>query len=855
MLESGRKCGVLAPESNGLETEVIQAEYLPIEEAIRMLNIHNRYQRPITVSRACKNIFSIDHLDVKKLDNPIFFSEFKLNADIIVKRGSITEFLDSHIRFKDAFKQTPYKDKKPFLVNLRKKGLNITQITQNHDLTFLNKEQFEEYLRQIEFNEDRVSVYQIEGYYTQRDVCHKFGISKVMLKQTDIYKFRTVKSHTVYYPCQAVDNFHKKLIKELEQIREDYYLLTELDANIFRHERTIKKNKIIESLRVPQHLQPLLPQRDRGYFYKKESIIRYYKQKENEKKLQVEFNDPYDTFKHRLNVLEVVFPAHLKQTEALWNVYTKDYFNTQRLNIRELRSRINNFVYCTQRLAYCTKEIYDFSASELNLLFFNQKVPRTHRERLYPFIQELHEHLKTRFEKTIYNMSAINNPFKESIKSKEKTVYDYDTYMAFWDYANNIELHKKNALADVKNIGTKKYNRYDSAWLYALVHLNNAWRHTDVTEFPRIDLRGTEIRDLEWLEHNDISEYDARRIIGQIKSKMLYAHKTGAKRHFFCSQGLLLSIATAVAICEFRTRMDNPASETLIDFKTTTQSFLKGNRHYVAFFKGFNRKIKFESLKMNRTLLSLAFTILSRGKSDIDALEVAKYLRDHADVQTTNIYILIPQDHLDFITAQLFDRDSFGHIPNTIAELLCGSPANSNERTKQIQTLKEKLGSIYKMENFARFLNEVMTERVEIKQLLSQCTKKELMDYDSKIKTHQLPAKNENYQCLVSPQPCVYQETDCSQCILSIPNFYALSAITQRLRENLLDMRNNFPTLELESDKCIKAKQFHYDMLLLKDAVEKFGHDVVFDFMEISHREFKSVINMLPSIKKYIEKG
>lgn len=843
----------MPPESDDLEIEVIQDEYMPIEEVIRMLNIHNRYLHSEPFNRVSKGILNSNQFEVITLDKPIFFAEFKLSANTIVKKSSISKFFDSHIRFIDAFKQTPYKVKQQFQASLREKGLDIIRITQQHDLTFLNKEQFNEYLSQVKICEAKVASHQIDGYYTQRDVLSRLGISEFALKEMDIYKLRTVRGYTVYYPCQTVDDFYKKLIRELEQIREDYYLKTELDYKLFKYANTVRKNPIIESMPVPYPLQYLLPLCDRGYFYKKESVIRYLKQKENEKKLLIEFNNPYDTYKHRLNVLEIVFPPHLKKTEALWNVYTEDYFNTQGLNKHNLRSRINLFVSCTKLLVCCTKEIYAFSSNELNLHLFNRKVPKNYRKHLYLFIQELKEDFKSRFDKKIFSMSVISNPFNESGKTKVKTVYDYDTYMALWNYANDVEVHKKNALADFKNIGTKKHNRYDSAWLYVLAHLNNAWRHTDVTEFPRIDLRGTEIRDLEWLECNDISEHDARRIIGQIKSRMLYAHKTGVIRHFFCSQGLLISFATAVAICEFRTRMDNPTSETLIDFKTRNQTFLGTNKHYVAFFKGFNRKIKFESLKMNRTVLSLAFTILSRGKSDINALEVAKYLRSHTDIESTNIYILIPQDHMDFITAQLFDRDSFGYIPDVITELLYGSPSNSSERTKQIQTLKETFGSIYKMETFAAFLNEVMRERVDVKQILSQSTKEEILDVDFNLKTHQLPAKEENYQCLVSKQPCLYPQTHCSQCSLSIPNFYALSSITQRVQENLLNMLNNFSALKLESDKCVKAKQFDYDMLLLKDAINEFGRDVVFDFMEISYGEFDSALKMLPSIKQYIE--
>src|SRR5690606_24505826 len=117
------------------------------------------------------------------------------------------------------------------------------------------------------------------------------------------------------------------------------------------------------------------------------------------------------------------------------------------------------------------------------------------------------------------------------------------------------------------------------------------------------------------------------------------------------------------------------------------------------------KNFDFQNRAMNRTLLSLMAYIQSVSGNGHDS-EYIKILRSHVDFETTNIYINIPQERLDQIALQLFDRDMFGHIPDVLAELIFGKQTEEEKQTENIKIIKQKFGDIYKIEETANFLNE-----------------------------------------------------------------------------------------------------------------------------------------------------
>lgn len=840
----------------------LELEYMPMYDAIKILG-NSESTNLFSINR---KILRLDNFETRVLDNPIFFSRYYRKTKYIVKEKCVTEFLENYISQAEAFKQSDFSKMAHMDKYLQRMGVERFRIAASDAFIFYNKAQFNANMgeNRTSTKELKVSSFaktlEIDGYDYVTSFLKKYNFSKRQWRQiisfNNLEQYEIVKPHATYFPTQLIEDLFKKLTEELNEIRKDYYTFTEI-FEIFKVKHA-GQLPFIKNFRIPipAYLRALMDRADKHYFYKKDGVAKYIEKKDIEEKLyNVDLETPYETYRYQFDVLGIAFPVHLKRTEEIWDSFTRDRLDKVEQNDRVLSSTISTYVKCAQHLLNCNKEIYNYNAKELNLIFFNMVLPKSHQFCLFLFISAVYTDFKDKYGKEIYQMKAIYNPWEREIEPREKTIYTLADYNSFFKYASDIQLHKLNALFDIQNLVLgREYKRYDSAWLYVLVHLNNGWRHNDVIEFPRISLKGTQIKDLKWFETNEVSPDDAKRIIREVQFKVLQHHKTGAERYFFCSPELQITFVTAAAIAELRTRIDNPSCEYIIDYKTKQQLFTEDNTPYKAFFENFNGKVEFESLKMNRTLLSLLYSIVNRGgATDVDAYELAKHMRGHKDSETTNIYVLIPQEHMDFIASQLFDRDYFGYIPNILNDLLYGPPEDQTERTKQIKALKASFGSVYKMEGFAGYLNEVLKDRGEVETILRGCSKAEIKEKHFKLITHQLPAKEEDFQCLVSESSCLYPETRCRSCHLAIAHFYALSSLTQRLKEQFLFFRNTFPNLKLESDKIRYSKLFYNDLLLFTEAVNKFGKETVFWFMDITPEDYNNLLSATPSFGLYLK--
>ena len=93
-------------------------------------------------------------------------------------------------------------------------------------------------------------------------------------------------------------------------------------------------------------------------------------------------------------------------------------------------------------------------------------------------------------------------------------------------------------------------------------------------------------------------------------------------------------------------------------------------------------------------------------------MEITKFIRSHSNEETTNIYIDIPQEQMDFITNQIFDLGHFGYAYDALSELILQEPIdNREERTQTSLALKEVFGNVYHIEQVARYLNRLSEEQ------------------------------------------------------------------------------------------------------------------------------------------------
>jgi len=689
----------------------------------------------------------------------------------------------------------------------------------------------------------------LKGFYNTEDVMRILSCNRKIWD--NIRKEETI---TAIY--QGGINYYSKndieKLKKLQQkYRNDYYSQTEIQKNFQLEYHRITQ---IKRIPTPALVRPFFKRSE--FLYLQKDVHDKIKQINTERQFYtIEHSTPVDTYNYKMNILNISFSQNSIHSKKYWLEYVYGVLNSRRCSEASMQKIIHTLVKCSRFITELTKnkEIYSVTSNDINLLF--NQIPLTDQKYIYFFLKGLNERFKAENVKS-FKFSRIQNPFEiEPERHYEKTIYTFNDYKELYSFVNDVQYHKERAIKDIKKyIKGENSIYYASSWLYVLIHLNNSWRHGDVIEFPRIDLPDTSIESLEWLEENNLCFEDAKNIINQVIRTDLKISKTQASNHFFCSDDLTIAVATASVICEFGARSIGLDNTKLIDLGNKNNQFYPRTTAYKAFFKGFKQNFKFESRKMNRSIITYLYILLSKHRKGGAALELAQRLRGHKDFETTNLYVQIPQEELDFLTHQLFSRGYFGYIPNLFADILFEEEFSREFRTNQITSIKERFGSIYKIEATSGFLNAIQSERQSIVDIIRSMSIQEVSEYMHKIFTEQLPSKEENFQCLVSEQGCFMKGRgiSCMNCPLSIPNFYALSTITISIQTRMKEFQNSVRENTLQAERTRKANLLYMELNLLAEAIETYGPDEVYKFFDGGRDQFIEMMNQIESLQEVI---
>lgn len=656
---------------------------------------------------------------------------------------------------------------------------------------------------------------------------------------------------------------YKRLNKQYmtyPQILAEYPDLNSNNLSVTKRIRKIKLPALLSTVFKSKHDQLGLGK----YLYLKEDVKEYYKfiTVLTATHIEANYNDPFKEYIRRFQINNLAFSDRCNITEQFWNEYAAEFILSRQSRAYDVTSEIWCLIRVAEALTQLLgKEVFEYSARELNLLLLNNtQIVRRAREEIYQFLLFIDKVFMLRQSKKPFQIESLINPRKLQRENREKKVYSYSEYESFFTYVTDIITHKKNATsqalnhAEMKNI---KYNGYDSMWLYMLIHLNNAWRHSDCQLIPRISLEGTEIKNLQWLYDNDLSDEDVKKIIFRLKCTPMIVSKTQVERNFFCAPEVERPLATAIAICEMRTSAFNNDSLTIVSGISNENGRMLKQRSLNAFFQNYHDKdtFSFSNRAMNRTIISLVHCIQTFYGNDTDT-EYLKILRSHADFETTDIYNQIPQERIDVIAMHLFDRDMFGHIPNVIASLLFGSPTSESVQTSRIKEVKDNLGSIYKLEETAEFLNtmhdfnvkasrDFIEQHAEYKDIVEILIKEMPLEEASslyrKIVTRQLPSKEKHHQCLVSESQCKFPGRDCGGCPLSIPQFYSISSLVERIFRKIQSIENALSENLPESELTRMANWLELDLDLLKYAQIKYGKQEVAMFATDLNKKLQDI--------------
>ncbi|MFC3749286.1 hypothetical protein [Paenibacillus sp. GCM10012306] len=847
-------------------------EYIYFKEVFEALHLDNQafYNYVKTYEDKNKNFDQKNFMRVIEIREPLYGA---FDRRLFFNRREFEELQRDFITLEEAreIKGTP--DRTIFSHWLKRRPLlKIFSIGSTGKARYVRRNDLMEAIHNFKPKTDRkLPDFNVDGYLMSNQVMELAHLSlkyfKVIVKQ-NILSPSLKKGNIKYFKKEDVATLIQRQEYEFQILSQNYYSF--LDIHTLHPDKNrdfFNKTSSIKKIEIPPYLSWHF--RNSGkWLYKKEDVHNFYMESQIRKSLIFEStitHAPYE-FNRQLQVLQIDIDHIPPITKKLWSEFISDKLQRPGNQSYTITSYIRTLVKTTEVLVnFIKKEIYECSSNDINLILTNSQIHRHIREKLYDFIQFVFKVIEMKSNIKPSNIARLINPRKlERKSSHDKKCLTFDEYSDLFKHSINIELHKHSAINSA--IRLTKHNctsdNYDSAWLYVLLHLNNAWRHSDCLDLPIISLEGTDILDLQWLQNNDISDSDIKKIIFRIKASPMIVSKTGAERLFFCAPQLERAFVTSYLICTLKTKaIDNTADKVIFNICDISGRKLL-SKPFKLFFRFYSRSdFLFKNRLMNRTVISLVQFIQTKYGNEKDT-EYLRILRSHANFETTDIYIDIPQQRLDEISLQLFDRDIFGHIPDAFAEILFGEATSEHHRTKQIKTIIEDLGDIYKIEETAGFINVVLQVKTHassaffneneeykdiVRGIIKEMSPTEIKDIYGRLITGQLPSKQKNYQCLISEYECKFPGRDCGQCPLSIPHFYALSSVVERIFRKIEIIQNTLLEEQPNAEKTRMANWLAIDLQLLKYAQDKYGKDEVAMFATGINNKLK----LIGPIKQY----
>ncbi|MBD8135083.1 hypothetical protein IFR10_05960 [Bacillus sp. CFBP 13597] len=823
--------------------DTIRNEYMPIIEFAPIITGNpklNWIDLPTLkqfVEKSCLELLTVD-------------PPFKRSTHFI-KKSSYEQFLNDYISIEEAFKQLrPNLTIKSFRRNLIKRGLNNIAITIQYKCQFVLKEDFNNYVKKY-YNNISVS-----------EANEELGISKqnfrrvIELFKVEIFKGVNREKFMSRTDFEFLKNFqlesYNKLLTSTYTYEETQQLSSKFD---------VKNPLVPRKFEEPVDIHPIMQfgkYIKKVKLYNKIKIDKYIEQLEKDQEISRLWNNTYENYPQLLQQLleidNVYFSKEASLTQDLWFQFVNWKLKKMNVSNKTLLTKIGTYRYSTKILTKFTrqKELHEFSEAELNLSLFNNNVPKSYQQLIYAFLIHISQMVELKSGKKLFDLSKINFTYSKNVKTKvnnEKEIYSIDEYLTLYNYVKDYERHKKFAIDDVKTAlnNKKDYKKYDSTWLYVLLHMNNGWRNGTVVEFKRFNFPlfdSLNLNSIESLEKLQLTYNEAEQIIKYYQMQWFEHNKTKAKAEFYCSSELTMAMAYAILICEFRCRMMHlHDEENLINFYNKHNKITPGSHN--AFFKSFHEEFKFESRKMNRTVLTYTSSIIESTLKG-DPIKIAQHLRGHTTMETTNSYIVLSQEHLDFITKQLFDTGYFGYVYNQLNKLLIGEPPkNKIEQTNTSMELRELLGDVAKLEDTTTFLMYLSQQREDLGKYLGEISKEELKSRLSLINLGLSPARDETYQCLFAN--CIATNIECNKCPFSIPHFYSLSVISKRLIRILRSYQSIIGNKEIpigEKTKLYNLMVIDYTNLL--EAKQKFGAEIIEMFIDNELNELIEVLHALP---------
>lgn len=565
----------------------------------------------------------------------------------------------------------------------------------------------------------------------------------------------------------------------------------------------------------------------------------------------------FDTFNLRLYDNWDGFSEKSVYTKEKWFKFMSDKIETMNASKKVALGKVNHYIRCTKTLKLMLEyfdidEVYQLTTNQINT-YFNIIETNVIRITLYEFLGIVSADLKIilKSKRKGFRFELINSPHANLNKKEEDEVYGFEVYQEVFNYLIDTDIHIKKSIHEIKTENTVKYV---STWLYAMLHLNNAWRHGDVTRFPRLKIEDLlelyEINSLEWFLNNEITIDKARAIISRIIQWEIIISKTQVTGSFFCSDELAPALATSIAILSLY-HLDKPVSrydDSIMVLGSKYNDVYQS--HLNNLFENLNNsEFKFSSKKMNKTVMTYIY-YLANLSGDSKSLLYAKKIREHMSKESTLHYINIDFKHIESLSKQLFMRGEFGYISNLLLSRVHGEQITTLENTtEQIMRLNYIFGDVFKMHSAVGFLNTIRNERELVVATLAEKSLKECQEILTDLFAKKMPSRELNVQCLMSKEGCQRPNLrTCFECQYHIPSIYALTTLCKSLMVDINQYHTSSKIKQYKLSLAIERK-----LVLLKEAIETFGYDYVYSCLNIEEGQLEILLDDIKTPIEYID--
>lgn len=783
------------------------------------------------------------NIKILELDIPISkFEKYFINKD------SIKEFNENFISLPEAYNMLNPSEGLPHFVKKIRNNKNITiyQFLQFHKYMYIKKSE-------IEFYKDTEESVNLQEVKESLGIKRNTTFSEI-IKEYNIKSFRGSESQEfmLNVDFKYLLEQQKKIYDELS---ENYYVRSEIKDLFMSIGSSKEPNDLLSRIKKVEIPNIVRIDKFKGktFAYEKREIDLFFEKKLIEYKISnLRSNYVEDYYKVFIQLLEeyrIKFNGENPITEEFWFKYIKRKINSSEASHNSKLSKDVIYKNTTKLLISFLngKEIYQFNRKELDLILGSKQIERTYRKEINNFINEFNPILLKRGLDPILINPQVKKELYEGKMTYLKDLYSIEEYLKLTNFLSNYKKHF-NCFVKLMKKNNQVGSEYCCFWLYILLHLNNCFRSEDARSLPILEfgiIDNFNIRSFDDLIKIKLSKAQVEHIVKKYQNLWLVHNKNKEEINFYCSEYLSFSFAYAVLCCEFVSKTSSFKNNKLINFRNKNNNPTKKIQD--VFFADFDNKFVFKSRKMNRTVLTYISSI-QKQYSDIDPTEVARHLRGHVSIETTNMYIDIPQEHFDFITDQLFDKGYFGYVYDMLTKLLLENKKSKIEHTdgkKILHSIKAIFGDVGSLENIAENINYIYNRRKEANFQLNNIDDIVLISKAKSINLGMSYAKEPHYQCLFDF--CIAINNSCHQCPFAIPHLYALTTIFERISKNINEFQNLIGKEDIpEGEKLKIYNKLASDFEHVYSAIENFGEDIVKIFMNQSFDELTECLSNLP---------